>query len=687
MSLIVDKIQEFTNTLQFTPDDYQIDAFNTIDNLEDGENCLIIWPTGCGKTLVAEYVNYIANLEHSSVIYTTPLKALSTEKLDEWSINGRKIVRDTSDDREKRDEKYYDDFDTLITTNERLDVILRSPKLRSKVFINVSYLIIDETHLLGSKGRGSTLEYLIMVMRELLPHVKIIGLSATLPNYKQFADWLNAKYSYLPPEKRPIPLQHYYYDPIPDYLNSKEVENYKFSYMKGIFNLHPTEKFLVFCSSRIRAESLAKRSVGINPRSRVTLKQLIDRGVCYHHAGLNEKERAMIESAFKDNKIMKLFATTTLAQGINLPAKNVIMFDLSRWSIFLSMHKVIEHYEIGQMSGRAGRRGYDSIGRCYYLGKLNEIEHARTSIENPRDMESQIDDWIDDKILALNVSQLCDYQQQIIDVFNKSFLIYRDKTGKLIDLIPKNIEFLVKNKFIWKESDGFLSPTSYGKLASRVYVKPRTAVEVYNNMMRLSPDIDEIGLIKAFLKNGELLMQVRVSDLDQGYIDAAKYKFSKNWRETAWVSVYNPDRKQYESINLIKNYYKLLGLIFSESLGVTVYGSKKELATMKKNASEMMFKLYLVLKQRKDFSEKFSSLDGKIKIAIEMIKNGILDPDKLKLVLIPGISTVRLEKLTNRGIKNLDRFLETSNGALAKILRLKEPTVEKMKRFVFDELM
>jgi helicase len=684
-------ISEFTKRYPFTFDGYQIEAFELLNSLvHSSRNGLVVWPTGCGKSSVAEYAIQLAKSMGMRTLTTFPLKALATEKYNEWSEDeDLKVVRDTSDDRSKRNDEYYDDFDVLITTNERLDVILRSPNLRNKVFANVMFLVIDEIHLLGSKGRGSTLEFLIMVMKEMLPDVRLVGLSATLPNYQEFADWLTADYTYLPPEKRPIPLHFHYASPIDHYASAKQSENSKFYQMKNLFERHPSENFLGFCSSRVRTEKLAKRSANFNPRSYLKIADLIKRDVAYHHAGLTESERGEVEFAFRDGKISKIFATPTLAQGVNMPARNVVMFDLSRWSIFTSSHELIEHYEIGQMAGRAGRRGYDNIGRCYFLGKPHELVAAKEAVENPRDMESQIDDWLDDKILALSVSKICQYEQEIIDVFDQSFLIYRNNTDKLKKLIPKNIDFLVKNRFLWREHDGHLSPTSFGRMASKIYVKPKTAVEVYENMMKLGDNPTETEILKAFLKNGELLMQVRVSEMDGNYIDGAKYHFAGYRRSDAvWVNVYNQNRKMYEEMNLTNNFFKILGLVFSEDLGIKVYGSKQELGMMKKIASEMMSKLFLVLKNNKLFAEKFEHLDGKVKIAIEMVKNGILDPEKLKLVLIPNLGTARLNYLSKRNINTLEKFLETDNERLASIMKFKktEP-IEKMKKFAFKELV
>jgi len=687
-------ISTFFSFLPFKPDDYQAEAIDIIDNLDSGENFLATLPTGSGKTLIAEYAIWLAFSTGKRSIYTNPLKALSTEKLNEWGENYLSpltVMRDTSDDIANRTEENYERFDTLITTNERLNSILRKKKQVELVFKDVEYVVIDEVHLLGSKGRGTTLEYIIMVLQELMPHIKIIGLSATLPNYLEFAEWLKAKYVYLPAEKRPVPLEHCYTEEVEtEGWNGRkrpqaQITNDKIIVLQNLIRKHPNEQFLVFVSSRLRTEQLARRVAGIPDNIIPELKDLVKRGAAYHHAGLDEEQRALVEKKFIKGQIKYLFATPTLAQGVNLPAKNVVMFDLKRWSIFTSSHQFIEHYEVGQMAGRAGRRGFDTFGRCFYLGSEDEQYYAKESVENPRPMESRIYESIDDHILALRVSGLVHNQHEIESIFQKSFLHFQRPESDF--LIPEEIEFLLKHKFLGRSQHdpNILVPTMYGNLTSKFYVKPRTANEIFFNVINGGEDgqLTEMDIVRAFLKTGEFLLNVRVSDMDTNYINASRQilGLENTWDipEPVWVTIYNPDSNRHENRDLLNNYMKALGIIFADDLKVQVFGSKKELYSIRKMASEIISKASIVLRARRGYREKIKGIEFKVMIAAKMVQWGKLNPKDVYLLLIDGIGEKRYEALRKARIKTLSDFFTTSNQKLAKILRLGTETIQKMK--------
>lgn len=681
----------FISRLSFSPDDYQIEAMDIIDILSKDENMLVTLPTGSGKTLIAEYAIWKAFKGGKRTIYTNPLKALSTEKLNEWESNYLSdlvVMRDTSDDIGDRTEENYGRFDVLITTNERLNSILRKKKQIELVFKDVEYVVIDEIHLLGSKGRGTTLEYIIIVLQEIMPHIKIIGLSATLPNYQQFAGWLNAKTVYLPPEERPVPLEHIYTSPV-EYGSSYQMSQHKLDIVKNITRKYNKDQFLVFMSSRLRTEGSCKQMLGIDLKKQVDIKQILQSNVAYHHAGLDKDERATVEKRFMNGKIRILFATPTLAQGINLPVKAVILFDLSRWSIFIGDHELIEHYEVGQMNGRAGRRGFDKLGQCFYLGTEEEIEHAIKSVENPSDMNSRIYESLDEHILALRVSDVVSTQHDIENIFKRSFLSYQIPESSF--LIPDEVNFLLKHNFLQKSQSrgGELFPTRFGSLTSKFYVKPRTVNEIYQNVIsNQSSQMSEIDIIKSFLRAGEFLLRIRVGDRDQGYIMAGRDVLGLDPFENPKidVTIYNPNENKYETMDLGNSYVKAIGLIFSGDLGISVFGSKKELYTIRKTASEIIQKTGIVLKTREEYREKMLGNEFRVIIASKMVEHGKLNPKEVYLHLIDGIGEERFKKLKNNGIHTLSEFFFAREDRLADILKLTIETILEMKSKSTKEL-
>ena len=171
--------------------------------LLDGRNMLVCTPTASGKTLIAEIaaVNSILN-NIGTAVYIVPLKALATEKYNDFS-HRYPFVRSTYaiGDRDSKDSKLAD-FDFIVTTSEKLDSLIRhhTPWLK-----NVKTVIVDEIHLLNDPGRGPTLEILITLLRKMLPKLQLIGLSATIGNPHELADWLDS--ALVVDEWRPVELK------------------------------------------------------------------------------------------------------------------------------------------------------------------------------------------------------------------------------------------------------------------------------------------------------------------------------------------------------------------------------------------------------------------------------------------------------------------------------------------------
>lgn len=157
-------------------------------------NLVVCTPTGSGKTQVAEFafLNYFFN-QKGKAVYVVPLKALAQEKYKEFKEKYSKIglrVAISIGDTDEKDTGYLKGFDILITTSEKLDSLIR----HKSVFIDfVKLLIIDEIHLLNDVGRGPTLEMVITMMKVLHPDIQVLGLSATIGNPEELADWLDAK--------------------------------------------------------------------------------------------------------------------------------------------------------------------------------------------------------------------------------------------------------------------------------------------------------------------------------------------------------------------------------------------------------------------------------------------------------------------------------------------------------------
>ncbi len=356
--------------------------------LLDGEDMIVASPTASGKTFIAELAMVEkAVKENKTAVYVVPLKALASEKYEDFSeryenLNVKISVGDLDDAGE-----YLENADIVIVTSEKLDSMLRH---NPSWIHNIGLVIIDEIHLLTSKTRGPTLEVTLTRLRDLL-EFQLLGLSATISNSNELAEWLNAEL--VESNYRPVELRHGIYqgnkveyfsgneepkkeeeeDELSGWQTGNEVkekgsqegEKYYVDDKHG----HPAPNLLedtfemdkqaiVFCSSRKGAEKSSDRAAKIteekigreeknkleeyadrilnalgSPTSQCKrLAENVRKGAAYHHAGLLNQQRSLVEQAFRKGLIKSVSATPTLAAGLNMPAYRVIMRDLKRYT-------------------------------------------------------------------------------------------------------------------------------------------------------------------------------------------------------------------------------------------------------------------------------------------------------------------------------------------------------------------
>lgn len=386
--------------------------FEAMDPLFNQNNILLAIPTASGKSLVAyiAILNQLLNVNRGSrAVYIVPLKALASEKFEELKEIGQhlglKIGLGIGD--ATSEAKNIDESDILICTSEKLDSLMRS---RSELMSNVSIVVADEFHLLNDASRGPTLEINLTRLRTLRPNAQLIALSATVGNCEILAKWLDAVL--IKSDWRPVDLE---YSTLHDrHLEPRKIQSSSLDsthqalspprHLDGPLS-HPSwivvqdtieqgGQVLVFVGTRRSAQSEAKklservkkRFAKEQPERLVELEQLAESlegrsqtsmgellahcirgGVAFHHAGLTHRQRQTIESGFKKGTILALCATPTLAAGVNLPARRVLVRDIKRWDD--GMSRPLPVMEVHQMLGRAGRPRYDPIGEAWVLCK------------------------------------------------------------------------------------------------------------------------------------------------------------------------------------------------------------------------------------------------------------------------------------------------------------------------------
>lgn len=407
------KTKKFAESFPFELDQFQLDACYA---LEAGKGVLVAAPTGAGKTIVGEFAVDLVINSGGKCFYTTPIKALSNQKFQELTLKygDNKIGLLTGD--------------TSINSEAQI-VVMTTEVLRNMIYANSStiadlkYVVMDEVHFLADKFRGAVWEEILIHLSE---KVQIISLSATVSNAEEFGEWLQTvrgDTEVIVSEVRPVPLyQHVLFgNRLLDLfgenqkLNSEltRLERESCRQIRGTWRGKPKgprvlsrpeiiEKLdragllpaITFIFSRNNCDAAVRQclAAGVrltNSEERKEIRAVIgknlknlgeedlvllgyyewadalERGIASHHAGLLPAFKVTVEELFQRGIIKAVFATETLALGINMPAKTVVLERLSKWNG--EAHVAISPGEYTQLTGRAGRRGIDIEGNAVIL--------------------------------------------------------------------------------------------------------------------------------------------------------------------------------------------------------------------------------------------------------------------------------------------------------------------------------
>ena len=404
---------QFVEQFDFGFDEFQIKACQAV---EDGKGVLVAAPTGAGKTVVGEFAAFSALAQGKKCFYTTPIKALSNQKFHEFVERfgeGRVglLTGDTNINSEA---------DVLVMTTEVLRNMLYA---NSNTLKNLGSVVMDEVHYLADKSRGAVWEEVLI---HLMESVQVISLSATVSNAEEFGDWLGevrGSTEVIVSEIRPIPLyQHVLIgDRLVDLFREQgrinpEILGLEREALRNVRTpRHRRERFgdtdnrltrpdiieklqrenllpaITFIFSRAGCDAAVKQclAAGIKlttTEERVEIAQTaarytqnlaeedlevlgyrdwliaLERGIAAHHAGLLPSFKGAVEDLFKRGLVKAVFATETLALGINMPARTVVLEKLTKWNG--EAHVSITPGEYTQLTGRAGRRGIDIEGNA-----------------------------------------------------------------------------------------------------------------------------------------------------------------------------------------------------------------------------------------------------------------------------------------------------------------------------------
>lgn len=479
-----------------------------------GENIVLAVPTASGKSLVAYLALLSKALKGAHGLYLVPLRALASEKFDDLKALGGALglkVAIATGDLDAEDPQLAR-YDIVVATSEKADALMRH---KAQWLTNMGCIVADEVHLLGDASRGPTLEVLLARFRQLNPKAQVVALSATIQNSRQLADWLGA--THIKTEWRPVTLREgILYGRGIQYLDNEKVEIDSDLEDASLALTEDAVKkggsAIVFVSTRKSTEALAEKlamavrrhlpadtervlqeaaaSLGGAEGTSVEKKlaKCILGGAAFHHAGLRGSERSLVERLFKQGHIRALSATPTLAAGVNLPARRVIVRDLFRYDVNEG-NRPIPVLEYKQMAGRAGRPRFDKVGEAITIAKTQEQRSEillNFLLAETERVESKLgtENALRTHILSSIASGFVKDEQSLDAFMNATFYAFNSDTWVLKERITRVIDFLLENDLVTAEGDGFQA-TRFGKRVSELYIDPMSAVKIRQALTRI----------------------------------------------------------------------------------------------------------------------------------------------------------------------------------------------------------
>ncbi len=555
--------------------------------LDNDENYIISIPTASGKTVLGVLAALKVLLKGGKVVYAVPLISLQNEKYKEFKVFekfGFKVG------------KHPSRADIAVMVFESFDALTRFSR---NVLNEIDLLILDEFHMIGDYSRGPTIECAITRIKEHNPGIRIIALSATLQNMDEMAHWLEAEV--VTHDYRPVPLHKEVL--CAEEFGTKDKNNMVFKILND--SLNESSQMLTFVSTRRFTESLAqnmskkiskyipdgKREIFNNiaedildvPRRNNTqptevcykLADCVKNGIAFHHAGLFDKQKEIIEEEFVNGNLLMITATPSLMYGVNLPSKNVVIRDYTRWTDQGQTNIPVFDYE--QMSGRAGRPGFDTEGYSYLLAKtydeafnLDEYYvHGEIEVTNSKLIDNE--DAVLKQIITQVSSGFAKDMDELVDFFNKTFYGFQiSHTYNTMSLgfsdesikyeISSALEYLVQNGIIRITPSG-LQTTPLGTLISRNNYEVKTAVKLKDYSTMMGDNFNPGSLIYEISKTHDM---PKINTKFRANKDNIKEVLSKNGVFISFVSnnestaasllEWINERKEYEIENYLKVY-------------------------------------------------------------------------------------------------------------------------------------
>ena len=677
---------------------YPPQADSVKSGLLDGTSILVSAPTASGKTLIAmlAILSYLSK-NNGKIIYLSPLRALAAEKFTEFKklekiTLGKKIKVGISTGDFENIEKNLEKSNILILTNEKMDSIIRHGV---EWVEEIGLVISDEVHLIGDETRGPTLEMILTQLKQLDTKPQIVGLSATITNSDEIANWLDCKL--IKNDWRPVPLFEGVSDGEIVTMNDGKTFEFERSLRGtpidlGVQSVMQGGQSLVFAETRTRSKSLATKAADViskmleknelkelektskkilsqNEHTEIvkTLAILVKKGVAFHHAGLNQNCRETIEKEFRKGTIKLLSSTPTLAAGVNLPARRVVISSVNRYNGKVGRNMPISVLEYKQLCGRAGRPQYDDFGESIIVGTGNTedlIEHYIDGEPEPIVSKITDDKSLRTHVLSVVVTHPGIKKEEILNFFLETLGGLQSRKTTLKFAIDISLRFLSSEYLLIKKGERYAA-TEFGKKTSMLYIDPLTATHFRNAVEHVSKDRKHTFGFLHLISNCEEFFP--------------KFSLRNKDYESASLMIENNSSELLEPISEYDCSRSLLALqawitesselSLSDSLSIES-GDMHRMAEM---ANWLSYCLREISKhvERADLLEELDDLRRRI---VYGIREELLD-----LVRVKGIGRVRARILYKHKIKNLDDLSKISTSKLAEIDKIGPTIADNIK--------
>lgn len=677
----------------------------------EGKNLVLASPTASGKTLVAEICILKHVLERNGkAIYLAPLRALASEKYKEFqrysSIkkpSGEHLRVGMSTGDYDSSDPWLGRYDIIISTNEKADSLLRH---RAPWMNELSLVVADEIHLLTEHERGPTLEVVLTRLTEINPNIQVLALSATVRNADEVGQWLHA--GSVTTDWRPVPLREGIYN-----LGQLQFNDGSSRVIQGgtktpvldlaLDVLSSGGQALIFTETRRSAVEMGRKAaLAVKPRiSKVEERSLstiaervlssgektrlgealasqIASGAGFHHAGLTGPHRGIVETAFRDGRIKVLAATPTLAAGVNLPARTVI---ISSYERFESGHGryPISVLEYKQFCGRAGRPKYDKYGESVLIAR-NQDE-ADWLMENyviaqPEKLWSKlaVEKILRPHVLSTVAAGYAKTEEGLYEFFGRTFYAHQYGPRMIKAKIGEVLKFLAKEEMVVMEGRD-LEASRFGKRVSELYIDPMSAVILRDGLYNRAKRMTDFSLLHLISRTPDLaprprprgsemdklgIMAESQSDEIMGYVpnqfeDPIAYdEFLSELKASLvlsdWISEYTEDQiletRKVEPGDLLRLVQGTEWLVFAAQELARLFGHKDLLPNME------------MLRVR--------------------VSKGV-KPELVKLVGLEGVGRVRARMMYSAGLKSIDDIKERSLTELTAIPTIGPSLAKRIK--------